>query len=163
MYNENFQILKSIKVEKKVRKFTENMKFTENCEIRGKTKKFAEKWKNSTEKVNNLSLTIYDVIIRGQFFPNRPVSGTFHSLEKKCVPELAYSILLITNNCQSHMLNRTDNDIGNSGIEHIARGLKANKSLIYINMSGKMHFCVSIPFDTIIRKQLLGCRGEVCG
>ena len=41
MYNENFQILKSIKVEKKVRKFTEKY------EIHGKTEKFTEKLRNS--------------------------------------------------------------------------------------------------------------------
>ena len=61
--------------------------------------KFAEKWKNFTEKVNNLSLTIYDVIIRDRFFPNRPVSGTFHRLEKKNVPEPAYTILLTCADC----------------------------------------------------------------
>ena len=88
MYSENFQILKSIKVEKKVRKFTEKY------EIHGKTEKFAEKWKNFTEKVNNLGLTIYDVIIRGQFFQHRQVSGPVHSLEKFPGPETAYSILL---------------------------------------------------------------------
>ena len=41
MYNEIFQILKSIKVEKKVRKFTEKY------EIHGKTVKFTEKLRNS--------------------------------------------------------------------------------------------------------------------
>ena len=50
MYNENFQILKSIKVEKKVRKFTEKY------EIHGKTVKFAEKWKNFPEKVSEFKL-----------------------------------------------------------------------------------------------------------
>ena len=93
MYSENFQILKSKKVEKKVRKFTEKY------EIHGKTTKFAEKWKNSTEKVNNLGLTIYDVIIRGQFFQYRQFSGPVHSLEKFPGPETAYYILLIVRKC----------------------------------------------------------------
>ena len=61
-----------------------------------KTEKFAEKWKNFTEKVNDLSLTIYDVIIRDRFFQDRQFSGAFHRLEKKNVPETASLILLHT-------------------------------------------------------------------
>ena len=54
MYNENFQILKSIKVEKKVRKFTEKY------EIHGKTAKFTEKLRNSRKngKISLKKLTI---------------------------------------------------------------------------------------------------------
>ena len=50
----------------------------------------------STEKVN-LSLTIYDVIIRDEFFQHRQFSGPLHRLEKKSGPETAYLILLELN------------------------------------------------------------------